>query len=102
MGIDFGMSRMIPALQKAGVLVGTPHFVAPEVIDGFYDKKADIWSVGVLFFLLRFGFPPFFEAADSQKKSLFLAQTLSERNALFAMIQKGFCPKVRPGKGPWF
>eukprot|EP01083_Nonionella_stella_P041233 111800_1 len=98
--IDFGMSRMIPPLHKAGVLVGTPNFVAPEVIDGFYDKKADIWSVGVLFFMLRFGYPPFFIDQGTNTASNEGANKAG--NVLFNAIRKGFSPVVKEGLGAWF
>ena len=109
--IDFGMSRMIPPLQKAGVLVGTPNFVAPEVIRGFYDKKADVWSVGVIFFMLRFGYPPFFENDININKNHSIASTidLKEEDSafevnkrLFNKIKAGFNPIVKDGLGAWF
>jgi len=100
--IDFGMSRMIPRLHKERVLVGTPHFVAPEVIDGRYDKKADVWSTGILLFLLRFGYPPFFEENGTQNIVGAASQTLHSRNVLFERIQQGFCPEIKKGLGPWF
>ena len=103
--IDFGMSRMIPSLQKAGVLVGTPSFVAPEVIDGFYDKKADIWSVGVIFFMLRFGYPPFYDQAGSGASKITHGQSeavMAENKVLFDLIRKGFTNEIKQGLGPWF
>jgi serine/threonine-protein kinase ULK/ATG1 len=39
---------------------GTPLLMAPEVLDGdLYNHKADVWSLGCLFFELVTGFPPF-------------------------------------------
>eukprot|EP00485_Elphidium_margaritaceum_P022907 CAMPEP_0202710608 /NCGR_PEP_ID=MMETSP1385-20130828/22566_1 /ASSEMBLY_ACC=CAM_ASM_000861 /TAXON_ID=933848 /ORGANISM="Elphidium margaritaceum" /LENGTH=1085 /DNA_ID=CAMNT_0049370179 /DNA_START=85 /DNA_END=3342 /DNA_ORIENTATION=+ len=102
--IDFGVSRVIPALQKRGVITGTPNFVAPEVIEGGYDKKADVWSVGVILFMLRFGHPPFWQdsslAANNNNSNTEEAE--SEHDALFALIRKGFEPVTKPGLGPWF
>lgn len=43
-------------------------YVAPEVIDGFYNDKCDVWSFGVLLFQILCGYPPFY---GSNKKELF-------------------------------
>lgn len=40
-------------------LAGTPYFIAPEVLKGFYGMECDIWSLGVLLFLLLSGDFPF-------------------------------------------
>ena len=39
--------------------LGTPYYVSPEVLDGIYDYKCDLWAVGVLAFILISGVPPF-------------------------------------------
>ena len=55
--VDLGMSYIIPSLYKAGAIVNKSiaTFIAPEVIEGVYNKHSDIWSVGVIFFMLKFG-----------------------------------------------
>jgi len=40
-------------------LIGTPSYIAPEVIDRDYDKKCDVWSAGVILFEMLAGFNPF-------------------------------------------
>lgn len=46
--------------------IGTPYYIAPEVLDGKYNYKCDIWSVGVIAFLLLSGNPPFFGKNETE------------------------------------
>ena len=58
--IDFGMSNCFPAdLSELNTMVGTPYYLAPEVLTGRYGKECDIWSLGVVMFLLLSGRQPF-------------------------------------------
>eukprot|EP00536_Pseudo-nitzschia_multiseries_P004935 jgi/Psemu1/189340/e_gw1.87.66.1 len=55
--IDFGLSRY--SANRMESQVGTIYYVAPEVLLGEYTEKADIWSIGVVTYVLLCGFPPF-------------------------------------------
>jgi len=57
---DFGLSKVM-SNQVLKTKCGTPGYVAPEVLAGNgYDSSVDIWSVGVIFYILLCGFPPFY------------------------------------------
>ncbi|KAK4797156.1 hypothetical protein SAY86_029482 [Trapa natans] len=64
---DFGLSALAESKQQDGLLhttCGTPAYVAPEVINrkGYDGSKADIWSCGVILFVLLAGYLPFQDA----------------------------------------
>jgi len=65
--IDFGLSRN--ELPDSGIMqtkVGTPYYVAPEVLRREYTKSCDIWSIGVITYILLCGYPPFYGDNDAQ------------------------------------
>jgi calcium-dependent protein kinase len=57
--IDFGLSRKYDSKEKMHTILGTPYYVAPEVLKGDYDEKCDIWSIGALTYIMLSGDPPF-------------------------------------------
>ena len=58
--IDFGLSKILGKNGKIMMTkLGTPYYVSPEVLEGKYDKRCDLWAVGVLTYILISGVPPF-------------------------------------------
>lgn len=62
--IDFGMSKVFNEGVPLTAVHGTVYYVAPEVIAGKYDNACDVWSLGVICFMLLSGSPPFAASQD--------------------------------------
>ena len=67
--IDFGLARKHYANMgepNMTTVVGTPYYIAPEVLGRSYGKACDLWSIGVIAYLLLCGYPPF-NGADNKE-----------------------------------
>ncbi|CAM9510837.1 unnamed protein product, partial [Phaeothamnion confervicola] len=62
--IDFGLSRVEELNSAMTTRVGTPYYIAPEVLQRKYDMACDLWSIGVITYILLSGYPPFFGDTD--------------------------------------
>ena len=58
---DFGFAKTVEKKNGCRTLCGTPGYLAPEILERWpaYDVKCDVWSVGVILFLLLGGYLPF-------------------------------------------
>jgi len=119
--IDFGLSVMFE-YDKDGNKVhmdtkaGTPYYIAPEVLAGKYDEQCDIWSAGVILYILLCGYPPFYGNNDNQilsavKKGKFDfdgAEWKAVSESAKDLIKKMLCPvaeRLKAGEvleHPWF
>ena len=57
--IDFGMSKRFDSAHFMSEKVGTAYYISPEVLKGKYDEKCDIWSAGVILYIIICGYPCF-------------------------------------------
>ena len=57
--IDFGLSILKNKTEKLHTILGTPYYMAPEVLKGDYNEKCDIWSIGAITYYLLTGTEPF-------------------------------------------
>jgi calcium-dependent protein kinase len=65
--IDFGMSKRFDSTTKImNERVGTAYYISPEVLKGKYDEKCDIWSAGVILYIIICGYPCFNGDTDDE------------------------------------
>ena len=90
--IDFGVSKQFKFGKYFQDITGSPSYIAPEVLDGNFNEACDMWSMGIITFVMIFGYLPF----DTNIKNDI------NFDKLFTKIKKGFKPKVKPGYGAYF
>ena len=64
--IDFGTSVINNDHALLTQTHGTSYYIAPEVLNNKYNEKCDVWSIGVMLFILLSGKPPFDGMCDNE------------------------------------
>ncbi|XP_051119309.1 CDPK-related protein kinase [Andrographis paniculata] len=75
--IDFGLSDFVRPDEKLNDIVGSAYYVAPEVLHRAYSTEADVWSIGVIAYILLCGSRPFWARTES---GIFRAVVKAEPN----------------------
>lgn len=64
---DFGLSKIMEKEVMMNTVCGTPGYCAPEILKGRrYDCSVDLWSVGVITYILLCGYEPFFDDNEAE------------------------------------
>jgi len=64
--IDFGCATTFNEGEYMETKCGAPYFVAPQILAGKYTQAVDLWTVGVIMYILLCGYPPFFGESDAE------------------------------------
>ena len=91
--LDFGLSKIVGNDEKCTEPYGTLSFVAPEVLQGKpYDKSVDLWSLGIIAFLLLCGYLPF---DDKHSEREIARQTIQDPVPFEEKIWSKYSPEAK-------
>ena len=91
--LDFGLSKIVGNEEKCTEPYGTLSFVAPEVLQGKpYDKSVDLWSIGIITFLLLCGYLPF---DDKHSEKEIARQTIQDPVPFESKIWNKYTPEAK-------
>lgn len=93
--IDFGTSQRVTGNKFLSNFVGTAYYVAPEVLEGHYDSKCDIWSCGVLLYIMLCGYPPFNGPSEAAIFTKILRGVYSFDGADWSSVSRGATSLIR-------
>ncbi|KAI7731836.1 hypothetical protein M8C21_011211 [Ambrosia artemisiifolia] len=94
---DFGLAEWF-GMNAGGMMtgvVGTPYYVAPEILSGrVYNEKVDIWSAGVVLYIMLSGVPPFYGETRAETLQAVLRGNLQLPTNIFKSGAKDLLMKM--------
>lgn len=87
--IDFGTAIPFDRKgKKLNEMLGTPYYIAPEVLDGRYNEKCDLWSIGVITYMLLSGKAPFYGETDEKIYKMVKAGDVKFAHSSWSTVSK--------------
>lgn len=93
--IDFGLSIFFKPGERFSEIVGSPYYMAPEVLKRNYGPEIDIWSAGVILYILLCGVPPFWAESEQGVAQAILRGLIDFKREPWPSVSEGAKSLVR-------
>ncbi|XP_047318204.1 calcium-dependent protein kinase 32-like [Impatiens glandulifera] len=93
--IDFGLSVFFKPGERFNEIVGSPYYMAPEVLKRNYGPEVDVWSAGVILYILLCGVPPFWAETEQGVAQAIIRSVVDFKREPWPKVSEGAKDLVR-------